>query len=159
MKRQRQAGFTLIELVAVIVIMGIISVVTGRILLASFNTFITSQNISEIDWNGLLTMEVFTNDVHDIRSANDISTINATSFSFVNSAGTSVSYALSGSTLLRNSAVLASGVQSVAFDYRDTNYVATATPGNVRYILLTVNFTQNNLTLPFATMAGTRGMS
>ena len=156
--RRAEQGFSLLELVIVMVIMGVISVVVSRILFQSFKTFIVSQNVSDIDWTGLLMVQTFTNDVHDIRSANDVSTISASTFTFVNTAGTTVTYAFSGSTLTRNSRTLAAGLQSFSFGYRDVNYNTTATPANVRYITLTSTITQNDLSLPFTTMAGTRGM-
>lgn len=156
---RRQRGFTLLELILSIVIIGVISVVVGRIIFQSFKTFTIAQNVSDIDWQGLLVMENFANDVHTIRSANDISTITSSNFSFVNTSGTTVTYQLSGSTLTRNSQTLATGVQSIGFAYYDKNYSVTATAANVRYITFTATFLQNNLSLPFITMAGTRGMS
>lgn len=156
--KKYQRGFSLIELVIVIVIMGIISGIVGKILFQSFQTFIVSQNISNADWQGLLSMNVVTNDIHNIRSANDITTISASSFAFVDMTGTSVTYTLSGSSLQRNGLTLASGVSSIAFAYYDKNYTVTATAANVRYITFSATFVQNNLSLAFSTMAGTRGM-
>lgn len=156
--RRLLAGFTLLELMMVIVIMGIISVVVARIFSNFFQDFVTSQNISETDWRGLLVMNEFTNDVHNIRSANDISTISASGFSFVDMSGTSVTYSLSGSVLLRNSNTLANGVTGLTFAYFDNNYASTAAVANVRYITISTTLTQNNLNQVFSTMAGTRGM-
>lgn len=156
--RKTTSGFTLIELLMVIVIMGVISVVIGRILFQSLQTFATAQNISDNDWQGLLSLNVFSNDVHNIRSANDITSISASSFSFVDMAGNAVTYQLSGSALLRNGATLATNVNSIAFTYLDKNYATTATPANVRYITFAVSATKNTLSLSYSTMAGTRGM-
>lgn len=156
---RRHAGFSLIELVMVIAIMGIISTIVGKIFFQSFKTFLVSQNISDIDWQGLLSMENFSNDVHNIRSANDISTISSGTFSFVDMTGTTVTYQLSGNTLQRSGQTLATGVQSIGFGYYDENYAVTATAANVRYITFSASFAQDNLALGFSTMAGTRGMS
>lgn len=155
---RRQRGFTLVELVMVIAIMGIVSVVVSRILFQSFQTFIAAQNVTNIDWEALLVMQRFENDVHNIRSSNDISTISSGTFSFVDVSGNTVTYQLSGSTLLRNSQTLATGVQSIAFGYYDANYAVTASTTGVRYVTLSAAFVQNNLSLSFSTMAGTRGM-
>lgn len=156
---RRLSGFSLIELVMVIAIMGIISTIVGKIFFQSFKTFLVSQNISDIDWQGLLSMENFTNDVHNIRSANDISTVSSGTFSFVDMTGTTVTYQLSGNTLQRSGQTLATGVQSIGFTYYDKNYSVTATTANVRYITFTASFVQDKLALGFTTMAGTRGMS
>lgn len=154
----RQRGFTLMELVMVIAIMGIVSVVVSRIFFQSFQTFIIAQNVTNIDWQALLVMQRFENDVHHIRSSNDISTISSGTFSFVDVSGNTVTYQLSGSALLRNSQTLATGVQSIAFVYYDSNYAVTASTTSVRYVTLSVTYIQNNLSLSFSTMAGTRGM-
>lgn len=157
-QNSRLAGFTLIELIMVITIMGVVSVVMGRLLTESFKTFITAQNISEVDWQGLLATNNFTNDVHSIRSANDISAITASSFSFIDTSGATNTYQLSGSNLLLNSATLATGASNLAFAYYDKNYLVTATAANVRYITFSIKLTQNNLSQTYTTMAGTRGM-
>lgn len=156
--RQKQTGFTLIELVMTIVLMGIISVVMGRILFQGYQTFLTSQNISETDWHGFLALERIASDIHNIRSAGDISTIQSNQFTFVDVDGNTVQYQVSGNTLLRNGQTLAGGVQSFSFSYTDENGATTATPSSVRYISLSANLTQGNLTQSFATMSATRDM-
>lgn len=155
---KKQKGFTLIELILSIILMGIISVVIGRIMVAGFKTFITSQNISEADWQGLLALEMITNDIHDIRSASSITTISASSLVFTDMAGTIVTYQLSGTNLQRNSLTVASGITALAFTYLNGSGTVTATPAAVRYITVAVTAVQDNLSLVFSTMAGTRGM-
>lgn len=158
MLSHRHRGFTLIELIMVIVIMSIVSVVVGRIMLAGFKNFITAQDISEADWNGLLALEMLTNDIHNIRSASSITTISSSTFSFVDMAGTTVTYQYSGSILQRNSLTLASGLSAFGFGYLDRNGASTATAASVRYITISLTASQNNLSLPFSTTIGTRGM-
>ena len=154
----KQEGFTLLELILSIMIMAVISVVMGRVLFQGYNTMLTSENISTAGWQGLIALERMTNDIHTIRSAADISTISASQFAFTDVSGNSVQFQLSGSTLLRNSATLASGVQSLTFTYLDKNGSVTGTAANVRYILMAMTITQGTMTLAMSTMAGTRGM-
>lgn len=157
-RQQAQKGFTLLELVLVVTIMGVISVIVGKILASAYNTFYVTQNINDIDYNGLLAVETVTNDIHNIRSAGDITSITATNLSFIDTAGTTITYTTSGATFTRNSQTLATGVNSIAFEYRDENYSVTATPANVRYITFSISLTQRNLSLSYSTMVGTRGM-
>ncbi len=159
MRRRSQKGFSLVELVMTIVIMGIISVVVGKILLQGYKTFITAQDISAVDWQGLLALESLTNDIHNIRSAADITTISSSSFVFTDMTGTAVTYALSGSTLQRNSLTVASGISALTFSYLDKNGSVTASTSAVRYISISVTAVQNNMSLAFTTLVGTRGMS
>ena len=152
-------GFTLIELIATIVLMGMISVIVGHVLLNGYRNFITAQHISQIDWSGFLALERLVNDIHTIRSASDILTIGANQLVFTDVNSNSIQYQSSGSLLSRNSQTLATGVQSFNLSYLDKNGATTAIPSAVRYILITLAFTQDNLTQSFSTMAATRGMS
>lgn len=157
-KVKKQRGFTLIELIFVIALMGIISVVISKTLFESYRTFMTAQDASELDWNTFLALERLANDIHTIRSASDITTISATQLVFVNQSGATIQYQLSGSLLLRNSITLASGIQSFAFTYLNKNGITTATPSAVRYIGINIVGVQNNLTTTLNTLVGTRGM-
>lgn len=155
----RQVGFTLIELVVVLILMGIISVVVGRILFHGYQTILTSQNISESDWSGFLALDRLVDDIHNIRSAADIATASATQLIFVDVNNTTVQYQLSGTNLLRNSQTLASGIQSIVFSYLTTSGAVAATTATIRYIAVSVTTAQGNLTLAFSTTGATRGMS
>jgi prepilin-type N-terminal cleavage/methylation domain-containing protein len=157
--RHEIKGFSLIELIMVIVIIGVISSVVSRILMESFKTFVVSQNVSEVDWQGLLIEETFENDVQSIRSNNDVLTITSHTFSFINTAGSTITYSVSGNTLTRNNIVLATTLQSFAFSYYDKNYTATTTALDVRYVAISSTLINGNLSRLFTAMAGTRGMT
>ncbi|TAK74630.1 MAG: prepilin-type N-terminal cleavage/methylation domain-containing protein [Gammaproteobacteria bacterium] len=152
-------GFTLIELTASMVIMAIISVVVGSVLFHGYQAFITSQNISTTDWNGFLALERMADDIHTIRSPNDISVIQSTQLTFVDVNSNSVNYQLSSGSILRNGVTLASGVQSFSMSYLNTPGAITSTASAVRYIVLSVSFTQGNLTQSYVTTVGTRSIS
>lgn len=154
----KKGGFTLIELMATIVLMGIISVMVGHVLLNGYQNFITSQTISQTDWKGLLVLERMSNDIHTIRSANDISIIGANQLVFIDVNSNTVQYQLSGNSLLRNSQTLVNGIQSFNLSYLDKNGSVTAVPSFVRYVLISVAIAQDNLAQSYSTMAATRGM-
>lgn len=137
-------GFTLIELIIVIVFAGIITAITSQMIAQGFNSYLNSKNLIEANWEGRLALGRMTRDIHEVRSAADISTASASQFVFVNRAGTSITYSLSGTNLLRNSQTLASGVQSLAFTYYTQNGATTSTASAIRYVLITLNITQNN---------------
>ena len=157
--RYQQKGFTFIELILVVILLGIISVVIGRILLEGYRTFLTSQSILETDWQGWMALERMVNDIHTIRSAADLSTIQTNQLTFVNTNGNTIQYQLSGSSLMRNNFILASGIQSLNFSYLDANGTTTAIPSAVRYISLSLRVAHDQLTQTVSTLAATRGMS
>jgi len=156
---RQQYGFSLIELVMVLMIIGVISVVVSRILLQSGLEYTTANNIGVTDWQGFAVLSRMTEDIHNVRSKNDISTINSTEFVFTDADGTSVQYTLSGNTLLRNAQTLATGVTGLAFGYLTSAGVATNTPASVRYISISLSTSQGNITSSFSTLVGTRGLS
>lgn len=154
----KQMGFTLIELIFALVLIGIVSVMGGRVLLSGYQTFLTTQNIVETGWQGVIALNRLADDIHTIRSSTDITTIQATQFSFVDNAGNTVQYQLSGSVLTRNGLSLASGLQAFALGYLDSNGATTTTPANVRYVSVSLTVADDGMTRNFATLAATRGM-
>lgn len=152
-------AFTLIEMVLTTVLISIISVVIGRILFSSYSNMLTSENISNADWNAFVALEKITNDVHKIRSSADMTTIAASNLVFIDVDGASVQLQLSGSDLLRNSKTLATGISGLTFGYLDYNGAATATASSVRYITVSITSAQNNISATFSTLIGTRGMT
>lgn len=157
--RKRRAGFSLIELLLVIVVISIISVIIGRILIQSYKGFAITQNTVDADWNSLLMINRFVDDIHRIRSAADIGTIAATQMSMVDVDGSSVTYQLSGSTLLRNGVTIATGVTSFALAYYNAGGVSTAIASSVRYVTISMTVTKGNISSTLSSMAATRGMS
>lgn len=155
----RQLGFTLIELVTVILIIGVLSVVVGKITFQGLQSFNVSQNTAEVDWQGYIALERMANDIHQIRSAASMTTIDTSQFTFIDYDGTTVQYTMSGNTVLRNSQTLASGIDSLTFAYLNENGVVTSTPSAVRYVGITLNLSQSNITTTLSTLVGTRGMS
>ncbi|HVE44663.1 MAG TPA: prepilin-type N-terminal cleavage/methylation domain-containing protein [Gammaproteobacteria bacterium] len=156
--RKNQEGFSLIELVLVIAMMGIISTIVGKLLLQGFLNFNNTENISNADWQGYTALAHLTDDIHTIRSAADISTVSATQLTFTNQSASSVQYQLSGSTLVRNGTTVAMGITGITFGYLDKNGTTTGTAANVRYITIALSITQGTITTTYNTLVGTRGM-
>lgn len=149
-------GFTLIEFLMVALIVGIISVVISQILFEGYKNFLTAKDIDEVSYQGWLAVQRISEDVHRIRSANDITTISSSVFTFTDVNGTSVTYQLSGSLLNRNSQTLASGISTLNFTYLNSAGATTSTPSAVRYVKIAVTAVQGSYTASFVTLAGTR---
>jgi|SRR5579883_1783690 len=149
-------GFTLIEMIMTIIILSIICTILGSFLLQAYQVFQSSQMISTTDWGGLLVLERMTDDIHNIRSSGDISVIQPTQLTFVDVNGNSVNYQFSSGAISRNGVSLATGVQSFNLSYLDENGATTSTASAVSYIVLSVSFSQGNLTQSYSTMVGLR---
>jgi prepilin-type N-terminal cleavage/methylation domain-containing protein len=158
MKKNR--GFTLIELIIVIVLLGIISVIATKMLAQGFNAYLTGKNILNADWQGRLAMERMVRDIRAIRSPTaGITTATATQLAFTDTNGTDIVYQVSGSNLMRNSQVLADGVQSITFSYFNQNGATTGVLSAIDYITIILNITQNNTTFSLTTSVNARNVS
>ena len=91
---RKHAGFTLIELVMVIVILGILAAISSVILSQGFNAYFTGKNVTDASWQGVSALEHVARDLRAIRSPSDMTTATATQFVFTNISGTSITYQL-----------------------------------------------------------------
>jgi prepilin-type N-terminal cleavage/methylation domain-containing protein len=138
-------GFTLLELVFVLVILSIIAATGSYVVSTQFRSYFTQQDITDADWQTRLALERMTRDIQNIPATNTISTAATSQLIFTDANGSSVTYQLTGSNLMRNSQVLARGINTLTFAYLGSNGVSTGTIANIRYISITLNVTQNNV--------------
>lgn len=148
-------GFTLIELVFVIVILTIIAAIGSRVMAAAFNSYFDNQNIIIANAQGRLALEKMIRDVHAINSPTSITTATSSQLSFVDVSGNTVTYALSGTTLNRSGVALADGVGSLSFAYYDGTGAVTAVTTNIRYITVNLTITNSGVNYPLATTIAT----
>ncbi len=138
--KKARAGFTLIELVIVIIITGIIIVIASRFLAVGLTSYRNASNLNGSYRNVQLAMERMSRDFRSVPAVSNISTATASTFTFTNSGGTSISYSLSGSNLMRNSQALASHVSALTFTYYTSAGSTTSTISAIRYIGVSVTF-------------------
>ncbi len=138
-------GFTLIEFIAVMVVVGVIAVIGGNIFRGAFMAYFGSKDLVQADAQVKVALERMARELKDIRSASatDLPTFTASAITFVDVNGNTIAYALSGTTLNRTlnagaAQPLADNISSLAFSYlrRDgqTAEPAAGTAANVYYI-------------------------
>ncbi len=128
-----------------IVILSIISAISAKVIGAGFTSYFDEQNITNANEQGRIGIERMIRDIHAIGSSGSIITASASTLSFVNTSGTTITYARSGTQLQRNGIALADGISGLTFGYYDSNGVVTAVLANIRYINVTLTVTQNNV--------------
>jgi prepilin-type N-terminal cleavage/methylation domain-containing protein len=156
-------GFTLIEMVMVILIMSIIIGMSSSLLTQGLNSFPAGEDIVNANWQGQIAMERLSRDILLIRSPADITTLAADNLAYTDVSNNTVAYSLSGTNLTLtqngNSEILADGVQSLTFTYFDRNGASTATATLVRMIRISINVTQNNVIYTLTTMIYPRNLA
>lgn len=136
---KKLAGFTLIELVIVMVIIGVVATIAAPLVLNAARASAIEYNFANTISQG---QNASTQITTAIRNIQNITVMSANSFTFIDNTGASISYSLSGGNLLKNSSILAQNVTSLNFSYYDNSVVATAISASVRYI--TYSFTVTN---------------
>jgi prepilin-type N-terminal cleavage/methylation domain-containing protein len=125
-----QKGFTLIELIMVIIITSIIASISAMLILQGAKSYQKEVSYSDIHNQGRLSIERMAREIRLIRSATaaDISTMTATNIVFNDVNGTNIQFSFAGNTISRNGNTLANNVQSLTFSYyqQDGTTVAAA---------------------------------
>ena len=115
----RQLGFSLIELIVVIVVLGIVASMGAVVVRDGMLGYLRGREITSADWQGRLALERMTRELREIAAPN-FSNVAATScdsstFTFSDIDAVPISYTQSTSTLLRNGQPLADNVTGLRF--------------------------------------------
>lgn len=155
-KYYRQSGYTLIELLIVIILLGILVAGSSNVLTVGFNSFFAEKNIINANWQTSVALERMTRDLRATRSTTDITTATANSITINDLYGNTITYQVTGTQLLRNNQAIADGVSNVIFSYYQADgtlitSLSSASLLNIRYIVITLNMNYNNITFPTIT--------
>lgn len=143
LKLNSQKGFTLIELIMVIVITSIIASVAAMLILEGAKSYQKEVSYSDIHNQGRLAIERMTREIRSGRQASEVGTTvigaitgNPTnSLIFTDVTGTTITYSLSGTTLNRTvsgtPSPLANNVTTLQFRHYDNAGNFTTVPANV----------------------------
>jgi prepilin-type N-terminal cleavage/methylation domain-containing protein len=121
--KKRDSGFTLIEVVLVIILVSIIAGITGSLILYGAESYSIQYERRDLMYQAKTAMMRMDKEIRMIRSAGpgDIITFTADGLEFVNIDGQTIGFALSGSNILRSlngvSNILAKDVSGLTFSY------------------------------------------
>lgn len=144
-------GFTLVEVILVIVLLGIIAAVGAQIMGAGLQSYVAARDSLGVDAQARLALERMTRELRAVRSPAGLTLAPSNEVTFVDADGATVRYCLAmvggcpGTTagdLMRNGQPLASGVSGLSFSYSDRNGAPTADPAQVFYISVQFNVAQ-----------------
>lgn len=159
-RRFSSAGFTMVEMIIVIVVVGVIFAIGALVLGRAFESYDLTRKTTDVDWQGRVAMERMVRELRQIRSATatDLA-ISATSTDpiyFNDADGNPVCFVLSAGSLRRgedgppglggcttNLQPLADNVTSLNFNYYDN--VGAATTTAVYYITVRLAVSENSV--------------
>ena len=132
-------GYTLVEMVAVITILSILGMVSSYVILESMKVYARAMPAAQATYQARFAVERMKSDLRDLQ-AGSITTFTSTALAFQTTSGQTLSFSLSGSSLLRNGDCLAKGVTALVFRYwaQDGTVAAAAVNVNLIEIDLTV---------------------
>ena len=143
-------GFSILELVMVLVVFGIISAVAAPLLANGFRAYFTGRDISETDSQARAAIERMTRELRGIRGPGDLAAASASDISFVDTSGTSIRYCLGAAggcpgaagDLMRNGQPLAGGISGLTFSFLSRGAAATGA-GGAFYVTVAFTASQN----------------
>jgi len=136
----RQRGFSLVELIVVIVVLGIVASMGAIVIRDGMLGYLRGREITGADWQGRLALERITRELRDIAApAGGVANIanascGSSTFVFSDINATLISYTQSSTTLLRNGQPLADNVAGLRFYCLQSDVQATVAPANVYYV-------------------------
>ncbi len=128
-------GFTLIEIILVLVIIGVLAGILIEPFRLGVKSYIGIETRADLTSQARAATNRVVREMRNIqKKANDkpnITSADATSITFVDNQGITISFSLSGSTVLRDTNILADKVSSLQFRYfagKDANYAELTPP-------------------------------
>ena len=149
--RPRAVGFTLLELVLTLVVIGILSAVAAPVLRTGLEAYLLGRDIAEIDWQGRIAAERMTRELRAIRAPADLTITSASDITFIDLDGNTIRYCMGAvggcpgvaGELMRNTEPLASGISALVFSFLTRAAAPTGAPASVFYVGFSFTATQN----------------
>lgn len=144
-------GFTLLELVLVILVIGIVVAASSKPIMQGLNNFVVNKDFDTLDWQANMALEEMTRKIRTIPRSASITTATASQFTFVDNLNTTISYTLSGGNILENTNILTSNATSLAFTYYTRLGASTLTASAIRFVKISITLTVGTYTYTYAT--------
>jgi prepilin-type N-terminal cleavage/methylation domain-containing protein len=150
-KSPLQRGFSLIELVLTLLILGIIAAVVSQYALQGIRSYSGEQDRGDAHAQARLAAERLAREVRAIRSATaaDIPIMAATDLQFTDSLGQTIRFTWAANVLARNGQTLAVNVTSFAFTFLQADgATAAAVPADLWFVQIALTAAQGATSLP-----------
>lgn len=156
-------GFTLVEFVTVIILVGILFGFGSVVLSKVFSSYALKQDITDADWQAKVALERAARELRAVRSASSTDlTISGSQIRFVDTDGNNVCFYLNGTALTRaqdgpaaatcgatNPQVLADNINALNFSYWAYDGSSTAVVASVYYITMNLTVAEGSYNATF----------
>jgi prepilin-type N-terminal cleavage/methylation domain-containing protein len=160
-KINNRKGFTIIELIIVIIIMGIVAGLTLPFIMNAVDSwFVFEANIDDL-FSARLALSRMTREMRQLKSPGSITTFTSTQFSFTDINDNSISFQQSGASLLRNSDELTDNLQDpggLTFTYLDSDGNITSVKTDIRMAKIKIVLETGNGPLTVESLARFRNL-
>ena len=163
---KKKNGFTLVELVIVIVIIGISASILGFMLLGTVKAWTFKFNRNDILWDGRLALDRMTRETRTIKNSTSVTTASAAQFRFTDAGNKDITYSLSSTNLNRTedgtANLLAENVSSLNFTYYNSSDTAIPSPAvspaatDIRRVRINLTLTKNGQNVYLQSDASTK---
>ena len=146
-----QIGFSLVELIVVIVVLGIVASMGAVVVRDGMLGYLRGREMTSADWQGRVALERMSRELRDIApSSGGVDNISGAScgssaFAFSDINAVPISYTQSTTTLLRNGQPLADNVSGLQFYcLQNDGQTYTTTPSAVYYVTVSMVVSTTN---------------
>lgn len=159
---ERAGGFTMIEVVITLVVMGVLATIGAMIMSSAFRTYFLGVEIASDDWQGRYALERMTRELRTARSASaaDLNIAVAGQIAFSDSSGNVVVYRRNAATSALERSQdggatfqpLADSVSALTFSYlQNDGQTAAASASAVYFITAQATVASPNVTTVYRT--------
>jgi len=163
---KKNKGFTLVELVIVIIIIGITASTLGFMMLGAVKAWTFKFNRNDILWDGRLAMDRMTREIRTVKNPTSVTTASAAQFRFIDTGNEDITYSLSGANLNRTengtANLLAENVSSLTFTYYNSSDTVIPSPivspsaTDIRRVRINLTLTKNGQSVYLQSDASTK---
>lgn len=153
----KYAGFTLLESVFVIIIMGIIVVMSSKPLTQGLMAFTQNRTINRLDLQANVAIERMIRKIRTVRTTGNILVENTTQLQFVDGTNTTINYQLNGTTLQENGYTMVDNVSALSIRCYSGAGASPTTPALTRYVEIFLTIANTNVYNGFVYLSNISG--